>query len=233
MARSRFNRKLEKESKRNFILSLFGIILILFLLFKFGVPLLANFALFLSNSKETTTQPSRAKFLTTPVMFSLPSATNSAQLVVKGKAESKSTVDLYINDKIIDKTQAAKNGDFSFRINLEEGSNKIFVKSKLDKNSSDPSDEAEIVFDNTPPELSIDSPSDGQNFSGDQNLILVNGNTDSQTKVTVNGFWAIVDQNNKYSYTLLLKSGDNEIKVEAVDEAGNKSEKKIIVKYSP
>ncbi|KKR73103.1 MAG: hypothetical protein UU15_C0019G0001, partial [Candidatus Levybacteria bacterium GW2011_GWC2_40_7] len=39
--------------------------------------------------------------------------------------------------------------------------------------------------------------------------------------------------NDRFSYMLPLKDGDNDIKVEALDEAGNKAEKVVRVKYAP
>jgi outer membrane lipopolysaccharide assembly protein LptE/RlpB len=48
----------------------------------------------------------------------------------------------------------------------------------------------------------------------------------------VNGFWAVVDDNNNFSYTLPLQSGDNQIKIVAIDQAGNKAEKDLKVNFS-
>jgi len=48
----------------------------------------------------------------------------------------------------------------------------------------------------------------------------------------MNGYWALMEVD-RFSYTIQLKDGDNEIKIEAVDEAGNKTEKIVRVKYSP
>lgn len=232
-SRSRFNRRIERQSKRNFAISILGIILVLLLLIKFGIPALANFALFLSGSKDTPQANSGPNFLTTPTIFSIPTATNSAKITIKGRAEATSTVDLYLNGDIIDKIEAEKNGDFSFDLNLLKGENKIFVKSKLNSNTSDASDEIAILFKDTKPLLTVENPSDGQSFSGENNFITVSGTTDAQIKVTVNGFWSIVDQNNKFTTRLLLQNGDNEIKVVAEDTAGNKTEKMLKVRYSP
>ena len=59
------------------------------------------------------------------------------------------------------------------------------------------------------------------------------GKTDSGVRITVNGFWAVIDENNNFSYSLPLQDGDNAIKVVAQDQAGNKAEKEIKVTYSP
>lgn len=232
--RSRLNRRLEKQTQKNLALTLLGIFLILFLLLKFGIPFLANFALFISGSKDDVTESIQGpNFISSPQLNPLPDATSSAKLTVSGKSQSSSTVDLYINGDITDKTQADKKGDFSFDITLNKGKNNIYAKARIDKKISDPSDTFSVLFKNTPPTLNINSPSDGQQFSGDQNRTSVTGTTEADTKVTVNGFWAIADQDNNFSYQLPLQNGDNEIKVIAIDPAGNKTEKIIKVKYSP
>lgn len=234
--RSRLYRNLEKQTKRNLILNLVGIFIVLFLLIKFGIPILANFALFLPNTKSnvsTQTSQQGPNFVSAPQLNPLPDATNSAQLKVSGIAQASSTIDLYLNDDIIDKTQADKNGNFSFDETLNKGNNKIYAKSRVDKNVSDPSQTFDVIFNNTNPNLTINSPSDGAKFSKDQSPINVTGTTDSNVKVTVNGFWAIADQNNNFSYQLPLQNGDNQIKIVAIDAAGNKTEKDIKVTYSP
>lgn len=232
--RSRLNRKLERESKKNIVLSILGIVLVLFLLVKFGIPLLANFALFLSSNKDTYTQTNKSSsFISAPVLYPLPVATNSAKLIVTGKTQQSLTIDLYLNGDIIDKTSSDKKGNFSFELNLNKGENKIYVKNKIEDKSSDASEEFNVLYKDTPPSLSIDGPSDGQKFSGDQNSVNVAGSTDPQVKVTINGFWSIVNQDNKFSYRLPLQNGDNEIKAEATDLAGNKTTKTIKINYSP
>ena len=98
---------------------------------------------------------------------------------------------------------------------------------------SDFSNELVVTYRNIPPSLSVDSPTDGQKFEKDQSTARVSGKTDSGVKITVNGFWAVIDENNSFSYNLPLQNGDNTIKIEAVDQAGNKAEKEIKVTYSP
>jgi len=60
----------------------------------------------------------------------------------------------------------------------------------------------------------------------------VHGKTDPNVKVTINDFWAIVDDSGNYSYNLSLKSGDNPIKIVATDDAGNNTEKDLKISYS-
>lgn len=232
--RSRLYRQIEKESKKNLYLSIFGIIVLIFILAKFGIPALVNFSLFLSNSKQAG-QPvqNSTEVITPPQLNPLPSATNSADFTLSGKTQPQAMVSLYLNDNLSDKMQADNNGNFSFKSSYVQGDNKIYVKAKLNNETSDPSDTLDVLFKNTSPTLTVNSPTDGQQFSKDQNTITVSGTTDPGVRVTVNGFWAIVDQSNNFSYQLNLQNGGNDIKIEAVDLAGNKTDKEIKVNYSP
>lgn len=231
--RSRLARKRESESKKNFALSLLGIFVVLFLLIKFGVPLLANLSILLSGQNKGTASTAENIFLSQPSLDPLPTATNSASLVVTGKSEANSTVDLYINDSITDKSDVGSDNSFKFNVTLSNGDNKIYVKARKGSNTSLASDSLDVFFKNSKPNLTVSSPTDGQGFSKDQNTVLVSGTTDPQTKVTINDYWAVIDQNNNFSYQLKLNNGDNNIKVVAQDLAGNTTEKDLKVTYSP
>lgn len=201
---------------------------------RYGIPLLANFALLLPNNKTTeSSQNKSSAIITVPQIDPLPDATNSAKLKLTGKTTPSDIVNLYINDSLSDKTQADKDGNFNFDLILTNGDNKIYVKGKEGNVESNSSDSFDVLFKDSPPSLTLNSPSDEQQFSKDQNSANITGKTDPNVRVTVNGFWAIVDQNNNFSYQLPLQNGDNQIKIVATDNAGNKTEKDITVKYSP
>ncbi len=234
MARTRLSRRRETKSKKNLYLTLIAIIAIVYLLIKFGIPLLVNFSLFVSQigrNEETNTIVQKT-YIAPPILNPLPEATNSAKITISGKAFKNQSISLYINDELIAKESTDDKGEFLFSETLDNGQNEIKVNATYDNNKSDFSATSTIIFDNKSPELTIESPSDGQTFHKGDNVIEVTGKTDVNTDVTVNGFWAIVNDNNQYIYDLTLKEGENEILVEAVDNAGNKSEKLIKVNYS-
>ena len=211
-----------------------GIIIVLILLARFGIPLLVSFSLFLSGQRvDEPSKNTSSAYLSPPVLNQTASATNSAEFIITGTARKGEEIHLYVNDSLSEKQEAEDNGNFSFKVTLQTGDNKIKVKSKKDDNESDFSNELEIVYKNEPPSLSLDSPSDGQKFEKDQNTARVSGKTDSGVRITVNGFWAVIDENNNFSYSLPLQNGDNTIMIEAIDQAGNKTEKEIKVTYSP
>ncbi len=234
-SQSRLTRRLEKQSRKNLILSILGIFIVLVLLIKFGIPLLVNFSLFVSQTKSSSepTKQNAASFINPPTLNPMPNATNSARITISGSASQNQTIDLYVNDSLIDKTSVNEDGNFSFDVNLNKGENKIKAKANQDKKESDFSDTLNITYKSSEPVLEVTSPTDGQSFSKDQNTVQVAGKTDPGVRITVNEFWAIIDENNNFSYTLPLQNGDNQIKIVATDDAGNKTEKDIKVTYSP
>ncbi len=233
--KSRLSRRLESQSRKNLFLSILGIIIVLALLLKFGIPLLVNFSLFLSGSKkpDESSKSASSIYLSPPVLDQTTNATNSAEFIITGTAVKNEEIDLYVNDSLSDRKETENNGNFSFKVTLQTGANKIKAKVTKDNKESDFSNELDVSYKNVPPSLSLDSPTDGQKFEKDQNTAKVLGKTDSGVRITVNGFWAVIDENNSFSYNLPLQNGDNTIKIVAQDQAGNKTEKEIKVTYSP
>jgi len=238
MRRSRLNKNFEKKTKRTMILSIIGILIILFLLFRFGIDALVNFSLFISGNKNqiATQNSNQINYAAPPILNPLPQATNSARVIISGQSLKDYEVLLYINGNNVDQVATNENGNFVFSEDLTNGDNQIKAKAKLNSKQSDFSDTIDVVYRNSPPTLEVSSPSNGQTFNKNQigtgNTINVSGKTDPGVSVTINGFWAVVDDSNNFSYNLPLQNGDNQIKIVAIDAAGNKSEKDLKVNYS-
>ncbi|HEX7041632.1 MAG TPA: hypothetical protein VF189_00120 [Patescibacteria group bacterium] len=235
--RSRLSRSAEKKTKKQLYLSIVGIVAVIFLLFKFGIPALVNFSLFLSSFNKSSNSTSAAdtakNVIIPPVLNQEFTATNSASINVNGTAQPNQTIQLYVNDDLVNTTESKDDGSFHFNdVSLSQQQNTLKARVKNNDKFSDFSDPILISYISKAPDLTIDSPSDGQHFSSDQGNIQVKGKTSPDARVTVNSFWAIVDGNGNYSYTLHLQNGDNQIDVVSTDAAGNKTEKQIKVSYS-
>lgn len=222
-----------QKTKKNLLISVLGIVLIILLALKFGIPLLVNLSLLLSGSQKKNEVIQNSSFIAPPILDSLPQATNSGSIVVSGAASKKQDVNLYINDSLIDTVKTRDDGRFSFKETIKPGENSVNARVTVDGKESDLSNTAIIVFKSAPPFLAISSPSENQSFSKDQNIAEIKGSTDTDVKITINGLWAITDDSGKFAYELPLQNGENRIKVTATDIAGNKTEKEIKVTYSP
>lgn len=234
MRRSRLTKNVENRTRKNIYLSIIGIIIVLFLLMKFGIGILVNFSLFLAGSKDNQSLQNTNKidFLTPPTLNPIQSATNSAKIIITGKSSKDTTVELFVNNDLEDETETDEDGNFAFTPSLKPGINQIKARAKFEDKKSDFSTTFNVNYTNSAPLLEVTSPSDGQTYKKDQNTASVQGKTDQGVNITVNGFWAVIDEVNNFSYTLPLQNGDNEIRIVAIDQAGNRSEKTIRVNYS-
>jgi bacillopeptidase F len=235
MIRSRLSRRTEQKTRKTFILSILGIIVIVLFALKFGIPLLVNMSLFISGSKNTQEQSKiqNPNFIPSPILNSLPEATSSADITISGVAMKNQTIALYINDTLVDETIIKDDENFSFDETISAGENVIKAKAVIKDKESEFSNPITIILKSAPPSLNVNFPANEQSFSKDQNIIEVNGTTDMDVKVTVNGFWAIVDDSGNFSYSLTLQNGENKITIIATDMAGNDNKEEIKVTYSP
>lgn len=233
---SRLSRKASTKSKQTIVLSILAIIGILFLLFRYGIPIISD-ASFLfgkvtggGNNEETIRTKDEAP-VPSPDLDSLPKATKDPSVKVTGTSLSGLKVALYLNGSKEEEKDVSEDGSFEFNIELSEGDNIIRAKAIRDGKESENSNTLNVALKNEGPELTIDFPSENAELKG-SNPFEVRGKTDPDVKVTVNDFQAVSSSGGSYSYLLTLKGGDNEIKVIATDLAGNKTEKTIRVKYS-
>jgi hypothetical protein len=234
----RYSRLESVEEKRNMkkaIGFVFLAVLGLVLLFYIGIPLVGKFAAFVSdlgNSGNTsvgndTTPPAPPRF--NPFSDS----TNQSTLELTGSTEGGATVKLVLNGSETENI-ADKNGHFTFNITLADGEN-TFSAISIDnaKNTSQPTDSFKIIFDNKAPDLNIDSPQNGSQYFGTkQRQVSIQGTTESTAKVTVNDRIVTVDDNGKFTFTTTLSEGENKFLVKAADEAGNTTEKELVLHFS-
>lgn len=232
--KSRLSKSFQKKSRNTFILSVLGILAILFLLFRYGLPLISD-ASFLfgrvTSTPETNEKATEEEFAPVPDLDSLPKATKSEFVRVGGTSATGVTVEIYLNGKKSKEVKVDENGDFETKLTLSEGENIIKARAVKGETQSSFTENVTISFIKEGPELSIDSPSDGAQIKGGS-PIEVKGKSDPDTNIIVNDFQAIANSLGEWSYMLTLKDGDNEIKVVSTDAAGNKTEKIIHVTYS-
>src|SRR3989344_4588087 len=83
---SRLSRRLESQSRKNLFLSMLGIIVVLVLLIKFGIPLLVNFSVFLSGQKKSdeSSKSASSEYISPPVLNQTKNAANSAEFTITG-----------------------------------------------------------------------------------------------------------------------------------------------------
>jgi len=233
--KSRLNKSFQRKSRNTFIFSVLGIIIILALLFKYGLPLISDASFLFGKITSSPDKNENAKtteaFVPIPDLDGLPKATKEKLLKVSGSSVTGLTINIYLNGSKETEVKADENGDFETEITLTDGENIIKAKALKGTSESDFSPSQTVSYKVKGPELTIDSPTDGSQITG-ANPIEVKGKSDPDSSVIVNDFQAIVNSKSEWSYFLTLKGGDNEIKVVSKDGAGNTTEKIIHVTYS-
>ena len=226
----------EKRNMRRAVLFVVLTIATLVLIFTAGIPLLAKFAGFIGDLKKSTT-PIDINDNTPPpppTADNLPEFTNRQKLDISGNTEAGATVKLFFNNSE-QEVVATEDGQYNFSVMLSKGTNEISLTSKdTSGNESAKSTTHTTVFDNESPDLSVSSPGNGASFFGSkQRQLTVSGSTESGITLTINDRPIKVNEDGSFGYTTTLSEGNNDFYLKAYDKAGNSTEKKISVSYSP
>lgn len=234
--RSRRENIYTRRFERNLIIAILGVVAVAIFLFFYGVPLLINFSLFVQNSNrnnESDNPTTESSYIAAPYIDPLPSATNSARITVSGTSLPDHTVKVYLNNKEVREVVVDEKNSFKIRnFQLKEGENEIktVALTNYGKRSSY-SPVVKIEYKNKSPNLEVIYPVDQQIITG-KNQVLIDGKTDTGVQVTINDYWAIVDEEGNFTYLLNLQSGDNKIIVRAIDTAGNEKTLEINVTFN-
>ena len=230
LRKSRLARKQESRNLKKTVLFSFLSVLLIFLFIFLGIPGLIKLAVFMGNlrssylpteTKDTLPPPA-------PIFQPLPEATLSATLEVKGFAEAGSSVEIFISGLSAEKVISSNDGTFLVRdATLTKGKNEIYAQAT--DPAGNPSQESQrivVFFDQEPPPLTILEPTE-TSFYQPENKVNLKGETEAGVKVTVNDHLVIIDSEGKFSYSLTLSDGENQIKVIATDKAGNQTEQEL------
>jgi len=168
-----------------------------------------------------------------PLLSQLPNATKETKIKVNGYAQEGMTIKLYVNGPEKGSTVVGGDGLFVFEeIELIKGRNTVFAKAIDSKGiESDTTDTYIVVVDNEEPKIELDSPKDGDTVRNLDKRITVKGKVNEKVNLTVNDQVAIVKADMTFEHVIGVEEGDVEIKIKAVDEAGNEKEETLKVKY--
>jgi bacillopeptidase F len=232
MIESRLKSSLKKRAYHNIVLAVLGVLAIIIILVVFGTKILIGFSLLTERGNGNDAAANVTKttvYVAPPILNPVVDATNSAQIAVSGKGLADQTIKIYVNGNVVDDTTVQDDNNFNFAsVHLQSGQNTIkAIALDKDKNKSDYSNELTISMLNKAPELTVNQPQDGQGFDRNAGPVSILGQTDPGAQVTINDFVAIVDDQGKFSYLYNLKDGDNDLKINATDDAGNKTTKEL------
>lgn len=225
----------EKKIIQQLAISILGIISFLIFIIYLGFPVVIKVSSFIAGfKKENILTSNNQSIVIEPFLDPLPATTNSARINISGNANEGETVVLYINNSIRDEKIIGKDGHFNFdNISLEEGENQIYTISKKDNQESQPSKKINILFDDEPPKLEIETPKNNDIFKKDSQEINIVGRTNEEANLFINNRSVIVNQGGNFSTKYKLSQGENKLEIKAVDPAGNIQTLEINVTYEP
>lgn len=234
---SRRSKVQEKKAARKGVFFILLSIILLGGFLRYGLPLLANFVGFVDNFKKSSTPIlSDDKTPPAPPQFteSLQPFTTDKKFAASVRAEAGSTVSVYFNDTKIKDIVVGENSIFPLELNLFEGENIIkFKATDQAGNANDFYDTYKIVYDPTPPTLEVSKPQNGESFLGSNKYINIEGETDKDNQITINGRFAVVNSEGKFTQKIKLEEGENVINIIATDKAENKTEKQLKITFTP
>lgn len=168
-----------------------------------------------------------------PYFYSAPKSVNQKQLTLKGFSEPGSKVLFFVNGPEAGSSIADSTGSFSFdALDLIEGKNTIYAKAEdLYQNQSDKSQILEITYDTQKPKITITEPKNDATVRNLDQRILVKGTVDEKCEIRINEKLAISRPDNSFELLLGVVEGEVTIKIEATDEAGNRSVEEFKVRY--
>lgn len=235
MYRSRLQQTQEKKNLKLAIWLIVAGIVLVGMMLVWGVPLLIRFAVFVGDLNSSRRPIDKSDLIppAPPSLSVIYEATNSARQVIYGYSEPNVTVYLTLNKKPIGNVVAQGDGKFVFTdINLELGRNELSAVA-LDNagNTSQPSNIAGINYSNREPKLEIQSPTEGQIVTGQENTVEIKGLTDLGTRLIVNERVVVVNSDGKFTSSVTINEGENTLVFVATDRSGNSARKEIKVTY--
>jgi bacillopeptidase F len=206
----------------------------IFLIVAFIFVIMPGFLRFVANVGGATENqdmddfPPQVPFIAAP-----PSATSSATIKVSGYGEPESEVVFVLNGSEHTREKIETEGTFEADISLVDGENTLTAYAiDASGNESLTGRSYSVAFDDEVPTIEISEPQPDQSFELRANQTLtIKGKTEANARVMVNGRLAFADAEGNFSATYQMQEGDNLIKIEAEDAAGNKGSTELTVKF--
>ncbi len=215
--------------KRTVVFVFLTLVLIGLIIYK-GVPFLIQMAGFfgdLKSSKELVENEDQTP-PSPPRLQAGPGATNDPYVTLKGFAEAGATVKIFLNAEL--EKEVISDNDASFIVDslfLSSGKNRLQAKA-IDRAGNESEDSVMMIidYDNQAPALEVNQPEPAEK-------VKISGKTEPEATLKINDRLIILDQEGNFTSAINLDEGENRILVSATDQAGNQTEKEIILNYAP
>lgn len=229
--------KIAKKSRRNFIITLIVISLLIYATLNWVLPYFIGGIGVVKNRIDPPKKITGTKNLTlAPPVLNIPiEATNSAEINIKGFGVPNSKVKIYVDDDLKETVDVSSEGSFiAENILLNIGTNNIYGKT-LDENAKESLASKTIILNYSydKPNLAVNQPEDDSKIQGGDKKITVSGKTGDKIKIYINDSQVVVNKDGNFTSELSINEGENIITVKAVDVASNTTEIQRKVTYIP
>ncbi len=231
---SRLSSRRQQAQFRRLLLIGGCIILLFIAAFQVGLKSIINATLFVNTFKspgDSTSQSSlEDSFFGTFSLDDPPGATREAKLIVRGNTNGYEKMIPFVNG-LKQKPVEVKKDSFEIVLtSLESGENTFYVLATTNNGKhTKKSSSYTVVYRNKPPEIEFETPHDKDAVSRPE--LAVKGKTDKGVTLRINRMPVVVNWEGKFQTTIQLKEGENTIEAVVIDDAGNTSDKKIMVTY--
>ncbi len=177
---------------------------------------------------ETDDIPPQVPIVSAPI-----AGTNEQTLTLSGFGEAGSEVYIIVNGERSEPISVGDDGSFTTDVQLTEGENVLSAYSVDEaENESATSRSFTTVLDTEIPTLTLEDFENGQEFvsRANQNRVL-NGQTEPNAKVYVNGRLVLPDSEGVFKTTLQLTEGENKVMFKVEDRGGNVYEEERTVTF--
>lgn len=229
---SRLSAHREKQFKQKVFIYTIVIVGFVFFMFTIGLRLLINTSLLIGSltSKRTVQQTSKKDvFFGSLSVDSIPTATNSARIIVSGTVTNYDLIEFYINGEKVEEQEFPSSESFSEEIGiLKVGDNEVYLKAKSKQEKHEKSSEKyTVTYKSDKPKLEIKEPND--NTKTKTSEIKVSGTTSKEVYIKVDELPIVVTADGSFQTNVQLTEGENKITVVAEDNAGNIETKTLTV----
>lgn len=227
----RYRKNKSKNSSRFYILMS---VIFVVVMFKWGIPLFVSFVSGPDSKAEIGVYSDNLP-PQTPILSAIPEATNSSSLTINGYTQPKAVCQLILNDALTSEVTANEQGYFEFLTKLTSGENSLVVNAKNDLGLTSQSSTNIVNYDSTAIKITNLSPADGESVFGinNKNIKITGKINKDQATVLINGSWANLNSDGEFTANMTLNDGENEIKIEVTDKAGNSTNSMTKINYIP
>lgn len=235
---SRLEKYLQRKKRKRIFILIVAVIIISYFFLNYGISFLINSVLFFRSLQQTKNYSvinknyANKNDLYLLDIEDIPIATNSSKIIIKGSTFNLARLIFYLNDKKVAEKNLITNESFTQTIDnlIEETNNEILIKGLNKENKIVKESKKYLVYyKKNKPKLEIVEPEEGKKIN--QSSVIIKGKTDKETIVRINTYPVVVDALGEFEHEVFLTEGENKIKIQAEDLAGNREEKMLTIIY--